>query len=365
MLKQGAPSACEPRRERDHALARRVGRAQPHRADAQPLRARRGRGSRAATRRRARAALGSAGSVAEVIGTSRIFEVPGRRTSSYDGWYGDHRRARERHPALPPLVEQRVHAGVHGVAEALEDGQGAAVEAVAARAIGGGPHADARLDGLRSARGAAGRAAPGAGCGDRCGRRGPRAGRAASSTGAGARRSRSAPTRARRCRMARALRPRGHLVGDQVGRPHAVLVAERLQRGQALRVLHLLAVAPAARPLVVGLGVDAHEDGRRASRSSVHVAVAEHDVPAAGVGKDVVRRHPRAHAELHRATARRGTRGGRGARPAAALMRRPAPAPRPRARKRVEDGGRGAHRAPRRRRAAAKQSTIQPRRRPR
>ena len=50
----------------------------------------------------------------------------------------------------------------------------------------------------------------------------------------------AAPRSRERPQDGRALRPRGHLVGDEVGRPHAVLVEERLQRGQALRVPHLI-----------------------------------------------------------------------------------------------------------------------------
>ena len=57
----------------------------------------------------------------------------------------------------------------------------------------------------------------------------------------------------------RALRPRGHLVGDEVAGPDGELVEEGLQRGQPRGVSDAQLPPALLRPLVVGLGVDPHQ----------------------------------------------------------------------------------------------------------
>ena len=175
---------------------------------------------------------------------------------------GRRRRAGEERSTLAGLVEQRVDAGVDRVAERLEQRQRPRVETPAPGAVGRRPHTQARFDDLRQlaqlAReqrrvelvreavivtilGGEWRAAPRVQM--RTNFAGPRAGQLAQHRGA-------------------FLRGR-HLIAHQVRRADAEAREPRLEHRQQAGVRDLELSPPRLRPLVVGLSVDAHQNGGR------------------------------------------------------------------------------------------------------
>ena len=181
---------------------------------------------------------GRNGRVADDTGISSTVDDPGRVRSAGSGWYGASGAPAKRLPALVPLVEQRIDARVHGVAERLEMPELPRVQAEAAGAVRHGLHADMLANRRREIAHLAfeqgvGQLAAGYGAG-----RDPLRGTAASSTGAGARRLRN---RRRRRGNGAPPRIRGRVaiswVTRYVGRtPNWRQSACR--REQALRVAH-------------------------------------------------------------------------------------------------------------------------------
>jgi hypothetical protein len=230
-VEAGRAPLLEARGERQHLGDRRVGGPEPHGPEPEALQGAapgdgRQRGVEPLQRLRQRR-IGGRG--------DRDLEdarAPGAPDVRVIGTIGIERRAREGRPALAPLVEQRVHAGVHRVAESLEDPQRAAVHPVAPRAVRGGPHAQRLLQGRGQLAKLAGQYVVGEVVGIRVSGRvlGPER-RRGPGVQVGA--DLAAAALGEPAQDGGALRPRGHLVGHQIGGPRPELLEEGLQRGQA------------------------------------------------------------------------------------------------------------------------------------